>query len=337
MRPHRRAKHRIHTNSPTGHRGAAEPRSGQGRRSHKRKQEDVSSEGATNRKGESQPRVSGANTSEINTKDSPTAEPTPLNGGRGDAHQRAPHKRAGSPRSAEDATAAKRGRGRGTEGRKTNHPRDSGTKTAPEGQTAVPREKRKRARRPSRPKGGKPTRPTKRAVAGEGAGEGSPAGANDPPPANERACERGRETGKPNRYLPNQGRAPKSSKKPQATGARKRKQRARRAEARGTRDILRAHREADRRSHEQQENHSRRRTRRRSGGGARAPAREPRLWGGREGAAIMGTRPPKRGNSDRTRAATGGARERGAKEGREPNAATERGGESHSASRAEGG
>ena len=68
--------------------------------------------------------------------------------------------------------------------------------------------------------GGQPTRPTKRAAAGEGAGEGSPAGANDSPPANERACERGRETGKPNRYLPNQGRAPKSSKKPQATGAR---------------------------------------------------------------------------------------------------------------------
>ena len=51
----------------------------------------------------------------------------------------------------------------------------------------------------------------------------------------------------------------------------------------------------------------------------------------------MGTRPPKRGNSDRTDAAAGGGRERGAEEGREPNAATERGGESHSAIRAGGG
>lgn len=40
----------------------------------------------------------------------------------------------------------------------------------------------------------------------------------------------------------------------------------------------------------------------------------------------MGTRPPKRGNSDRQDAAVGGGRERGAKEGREPNAANERGG-----------
>ena len=51
----------------------------------------------------------------------------------------------------------------------------------------------------------------------------------------------------------------------------------------------------------------------------------------------MGTRPPKRGNSDRISAAVGGARERGAKEGRVPSAATERGGESHSAIRAGGG
>lgn len=51
----------------------------------------------------------------------------------------------------------------------------------------------------------------------------------------------------------------------------------------------------------------------------------------------MGTRPPKRGNSDRQDAAEGGGRERGAKEGRAPSAATERGGDSHSAIRAEGG
>lgn len=123
-----RSDTRIHTNSPSGHRGAAEPRRGQDRRSHKRKQDDVSSEGATNRNGESQPRVSGANTSEINTKDSPTAEPTPLNGGRGDAHQerregaRVPSANRGAqPQRSEDA-------GGGRKGEKLTNPATAGQK-----------------------------------------------------------------------------------------------------------------------------------------------------------------------------------------------------------------
>lgn len=228
VRPHRRAKHHIHTNSPTGHRGAAQPRRGQARRSHKRKQENVSSEGATNRKGESQPRVSGANTSEINTKDSPTAEPTPLNGGRGDAHQErregarvSSANRGAQPQRSEDAGGRRKGE-------KLTNPATAGQKQPRRGKPLCRRRSARGRDDGADRQGGKPTRPTKRAAAGEGAREGSPAGANDSRPARDDQRENPPETGKLNRHEPNQ----QAGKQPQARRTQARNANKERAEPR---------------------------------------------------------------------------------------------------------
>ena len=285
------------------------PRSGRGRRSHKRKQENVSTEGATNRKGESQPRVSGANTSEINTKDSPTAEPTPLNGGRGDAHQErregarvSSANRGAQPQRSEDA-------GGGRKGEKLTYPATAGQKQPRRGKPLCRgRSARGRADRADRREGSPPDRPKERQRGRERAKAAPQGRTTRAPHERELATEGGKRANQTDTHqVPGRANSREHEGRKQETQTKS-------APSRGARDPrqLRPHREADRRSQEQQGNHSRRRTRRRSGGGVRAPAREPRLWGGREGAAIMGTRPPKRGNSDRTSAAVGGARERGA-------------------------
>lgn len=124
-----RSDTRIHTNSPTGHRGAAKPRSGQARRSHKRKQDDVSSEGATNRKRVTAQRPEGAKHRRDKYKGQPNGGADPPKWGERGRTPRAARGSAGSQREPRGATAAKRGRGRGTEGRKTNQPREAGQKS----------------------------------------------------------------------------------------------------------------------------------------------------------------------------------------------------------------
>lgn len=117
---------------------------------------------------------------------------------------------------------------------KTNQPRDSGTKTAPKGQTAVPTEERKRARRRSRPTGraAHPTDPK------SGSGGGS---ARRQPRRGERLAPRQRTSlreragdgqTKPKRPKPTGGQTATSTK----DASKKRKQRGRRAEPPGTRD-----------------------------------------------------------------------------------------------------
>lgn len=158
-----------------------------------RKQDDVSSEGATNRKGESQPRVSGANTSEINTKDSPTAEPTPLNGGRGDAHQerregaRVPSANRGAqPQRSEDA-------GGGRKGEKLTNPATAGQKQPRRGKPLCRRRSaRGRDDGADQREGSPPDRPKERQRGRERAKAAPQGRTTRAPPTNELAREGGK-------------------------------------------------------------------------------------------------------------------------------------------------
>lgn len=175
-------------------------------------------------------------------------------------------KRGAQPQRSEDAGGRRKGE-------KLTTPR-SGTKTAPKGQTAVPREKRRgRADRADQREGSPPDRPRERQRGRERATEAPQGRTTRAAPTNELAREGAIRTNQTD-TLQVQGRANsrKHEGRKQETQTKSAPSRRRAGPA-----TMRAHREAARRSHEQSENHSRRRTRRRSGGGARTPATEPRF------------------------------------------------------------
>lgn len=203
-----------------------------------RKQENVSSEGATNRKRVTAQRPEGAKHRRDKYKGQPNGGADPPKWGERGRTPRAARGSAGSQREPRGATAAQRGHGREQEGRKTNQPRDSGTKTAPKGQTAVPTEERKRARRRSRPTGRGANPTDQESGSGGGSARRQPRRGEQPAPRQRTSLRERARYGqtKPIRSKFQGGQTATSTK----DASKKRKQRARRAEARGTRDNARA-------------------------------------------------------------------------------------------------